>query len=63
VAALLVYLPTSVPPTAFGRGGAARAQKLAGVDGYGHRERDGEGDDVWEVPWSGVCLRRRSGRA
>jgi hypothetical protein len=45
-AALLVHLPPSVPPTAAGRGGTTRAQKLAGVDGYGYRERDGEGDDV-----------------
>jgi hypothetical protein len=45
-AARLVHLLPSVPPTAAGRGGAARAQKLAGVDGYGHREGDGEGDDV-----------------
>jgi hypothetical protein len=39
-ATLLVHIPPSVPPTAAGRGGAARAQKLAGVDGYGHREGD-----------------------
>jgi hypothetical protein len=45
-AARLIHLPPSVPPTAAGRGGAARAQKLAGVDGYGHREGDREGDDV-----------------
>jgi hypothetical protein len=31
---------------AAGRGGAARAPNLAGIDGYGHREGDGEGDDV-----------------
>jgi hypothetical protein len=24
------------------------------VDGYGYRERDGEGDDVWEVAGDGV---------
>jgi hypothetical protein len=34
-AALLVHLPPSVPLTATGRGGAAHAPKLAGVDGYG----------------------------
>jgi hypothetical protein len=45
-AALLVHLPPSVPPTAAGRGGAARAQKLAGVDGYGYREGDGEEEYV-----------------
>jgi hypothetical protein len=26
------------------------------VDGYGYRERDGEGDDVWETFWSGVSF-------
>jgi hypothetical protein len=31
-----------------------RTQNLAGVDGYGYRERDGNGDDVWETRWSGV---------
>jgi hypothetical protein len=45
-AALLVHLPPSVPPTAAGHGGAASAPNLAGVDGYGHREGYGEGDDV-----------------
>jgi hypothetical protein len=37
--ALLVHLPPFVPPTAARRGCAARAPNLAGVDGYGHRER------------------------
>jgi hypothetical protein len=45
-AALLVHLPLSVPPTASGRGGAARAQKLTGVDGYGLTKRAGEEDYV-----------------
>jgi hypothetical protein len=36
------------------RGGAARAPNLAGVDGYGHRERAREGDDVWEGAGDGV---------
>jgi hypothetical protein len=54
VAARLVHLPPSVPPTAAERGGAARAQKLAGVDGYGYREGYEEGDDVWEVAADGV---------
>jgi hypothetical protein len=33
--ALLVHLPPFVSPMAARRGGAARVQKLAGVDGYG----------------------------
>jgi hypothetical protein len=45
-AARLVHLPPSVPPTAAGRGGAARAQKLAGVDVYGLTERAGEEEYV-----------------
>jgi hypothetical protein len=53
-AARLVHLPPSVPPTAAGRGGAARAPNLTGIDGYGYREGDGEGDDVWEVSGDGV---------
>jgi hypothetical protein len=24
------------------------------IDGYGYQERDGEGDDVWEVSGDGV---------
>jgi hypothetical protein len=55
-AARLVHLPSSVPPTAAGRDGAARAPNLTGVDGYGHREGDGEGDDVWEIAGEGVSL-------
>jgi hypothetical protein len=55
-AALLVHLLPSVPPTAAGRGGAARALNLAGVDGYGYRERDGEGDYVLEVAGDGASL-------
>jgi hypothetical protein len=53
-AALLVHLPSSVPPTAAGCGGATRAQKLTGVDGYGYRERTEEGEVVWEVAGDGV---------
>jgi hypothetical protein len=52
--ALLVHLPQSVPRTAVRRGGAARAPNLAGVDGYGYRERAGEGNDVWEG--AGYCV-------
>jgi hypothetical protein len=55
-AARLIHLPPSVPPTAAGRGDAARAPNLAGVDGYGHRVGDGEGDDVWEVFGDGMNL-------
>jgi hypothetical protein len=58
--ALLLHFPPSVPPTAAGRGGATRAQKLAGVDGYGYRERDGEGDYVLEVAGDGASLFPRS---
>jgi hypothetical protein len=42
----LIHLPPSVPPTAAGRGGAARAQKLAGVDVYGLTERAREEEYV-----------------
>jgi hypothetical protein len=55
-AARIFHLPPSVPPTAAGHGGAARAPNLAGIDGYGHREGDGEGDDVWEVAGDGMNL-------
>jgi hypothetical protein len=55
-AAWLVHLLPSVPPTAAGHGGAARAPNLAGIDGYGHREGDGEGYDVWEVSGDGMNL-------
>jgi hypothetical protein len=41
--ALLVHLPPFVPPMVAGRGGAAHAQKLAGVDVYGLTERAGGG--------------------
>jgi hypothetical protein len=54
VAARFFHLPPSVPPTAPGRGGAAHAPNLAGIDSYQHREGYGEGDDVWEVAGDGV---------
>jgi hypothetical protein len=40
-----------------------RAQNLAGVNDYGYRERDGEGDDVWETRRSGVSSMECSGAA
>jgi hypothetical protein len=51
---LLLHLPPFVLPTVAERGGATRAQKLAGVDIYSYRERTEEGEVVWEVAGDGV---------
>jgi hypothetical protein len=54
LAALLIHLPPSVLPTVAKRGGATRAQKLAGIDVYSYRERTEEGEVAWEVAGDGV---------